>query len=118
MPEDHAGEVRVAMADLGYEGADGYLMFAESTAVYETGRRSLGFAHGGNSLQERVIPVLTLSHRAAAGGSALQYSLTATAREGVAGMHCLEAKATVAGPDGLGLRRASRDRTGTPRGRR
>ena len=69
VPEDHAGEVRVAMADLGYEGADGYLMFAESTAVYETGRRSLGFAHGGNSLQERVIPVLTLSHRAAAGGT-------------------------------------------------
>ncbi|MCY2995954.1 MAG: BREX-6 system phosphatase PglZ [Planctomycetota bacterium] len=99
--EDHAGEVRVAMADLGYEGADGYLMFAESTAVYETGRRSLGFAHGGNSLQERVIPVLTLSHRAAAGGTALQYILTATAREGVAGLHCMEAKAAVQSQLGL-----------------
>jgi hypothetical protein len=76
-------------------------MFAESTALYDTGRRSLGFAHGGNSLQERVIPVLTLSHRAAVGGSTLQYSMKATARDGVGGMHCVEAKADVQAQMGL-----------------
>jgi len=29
--------------------------------------------HGGNSLQERVVPVLTVTHRKEAGGSTLQF---------------------------------------------
>ena len=66
---DHPGEVRVALADLGYEGAEGQLMFPESTAVFDTGQQAGNFVHGGNSLQERAIPVLTLVHRTAAGGS-------------------------------------------------
>lgn len=93
---DHAGELRVALADLGYEGASGHLMFPETTAVFDTGRRPATFVHGGSSLQERVIPVLTVVHRAAAGGSAQEYALRAAAREGVAGMHCLEARVEVA----------------------
>lgn len=92
---DHAGEARVALADLGYEGVSGQVMFPESTAVFDTGRRSMSFVHGGNSLQERVIPVLTVIHRSAAGGSTLQYSIKAKANEGVGGMHCLEAKVEV-----------------------
>ena len=92
---DHAGEVRVALADLGYEGVSGHVMFPESTAVFDTGRRSMSFVHGGNSLQERVIPVLTVVHRAAAGGSMLQYGVEAEASEGVGGMHCLEARVEV-----------------------
>ena len=86
---DHAGEVRVALADLGYDGVEGYLMFPESTAVFATRQTPMSYVHGGNSLQERVIPVLTVVHRAAAGGNLLQYQITAAAREGVAGMHCL-----------------------------
>jgi len=93
---DHSGEVRVALADLGYEGVEGHLMFPETTAVFDTGKRAMSFVHGGNSLQERAIPVLTVVHRAAAGGDSLQYSITAKAREGVAGMHCLEVKVEVA----------------------
>jgi hypothetical protein len=92
---DHVGEVRVALADLGYEGVNGHVMFPETTAVFDTGRRSMSFVHGGNSLQERVIPVLTVVHRAAAGGSSVQYGLKAEASEGVAGMHCIEAKVEV-----------------------
>ncbi|MEU2423697.1 BREX-6 system phosphatase PglZ [Streptomyces sp. NPDC007851] len=92
---DHAGEVRVALADLGYEGVNGHLMFPETTAVFDTGRRSMSFVHGGNSLQERVIPVLTVVHRTAAGGSSVQYGIEAEASEGVAGMHCIEAKVEV-----------------------
>lgn len=92
---DHAGEVRVALADLGYDGLDGYLMFPDSTAVFETGRRSATFVHGGNSLQERAIPVLTVVHRAAAGGSTVCYGITAMARDDVAGMHCLEVKVQI-----------------------
>jgi hypothetical protein len=98
---DHAGEVRVALADLGYEGAQGYVIFPETTAVFDTGRRLTTFVHGGNSLQERVIPVLTVVHRAAAGGSTLEYCITGEAREGIAGMHCLEIKVDVAAQLGL-----------------
>jgi len=92
---DHAGEVRVALADLGYVGVNGHVMFPETTAVFDTGRRSMSFVHGGNSLQERVIPVLTVVHRAAAGGSSVQYGINAKASEGVAGMHCIEAEVEV-----------------------
>jgi hypothetical protein len=92
---DHAGEVRVALADLRYEGTGTSVIFPESTAVFDTGRRAVNYAHGGNSLQERVIPVLTVLHRTAAGGSSVQYGIKAEASEGVAGMHCIEAKVEV-----------------------
>lgn len=92
---DHTGEVRVALADLRYDGVTGNLMFPETTAVFDTGRRPMSFVHGGNSLQERVIPVLTVVHRSAAGGSSVQYGITAEPNEGVAGMHCMEAKVEV-----------------------
>ena len=87
---DHRGEVRVPLLDLGYEGTAEQLMMPETTAVFDTGRRPMGFVHGGNSLQERVIPVLTVVHRTAAGGSLQQYRVSATAKDGVGGMHCLE----------------------------
>jgi hypothetical protein len=92
---DHTGEVRVALADLRYEGVEGHVMFPETTAVFDTGRRPMSFVHGGNSLQERVIPVLTAVHRTAAGGSSMQYGITAEPSEGVAGMHCIEARVEV-----------------------
>lgn len=89
MAADHAGEVRVPLADLGYDGVEGHVMFPETTAVFETATGPKPFVHGGNSLQERVIPVLTLVHRVAAGGSTLAYRVRAEARDDVAGMHCL-----------------------------
>jgi hypothetical protein len=95
---DHPGEVRVPLADLGYDATE-QVMFPETTAVFDTGRRPTGFVHGGNSLQERVIPVLTLVHRAAVGGSNTRYVVQATAKEAVAGMHCIEAR-VLAPPQG------------------
>ncbi|MCA9533903.1 MAG: BREX-6 system phosphatase PglZ [Myxococcales bacterium] len=92
---DHAGEVRVALADLGYDGVSGHVMFPETTAPFDRGNRSMSFVHGGNSLQERVIPVLTVVHRAAAGGTTLQYGVTAKQLEDVAGMFCVEVKVAV-----------------------
>ncbi len=64
---DHDGEVRVPLSDLGYDSTE-QLMFPETTALFDTGRRPTGFVHGGNSLQERVIPVLTLVHRRRSAG--------------------------------------------------
>jgi hypothetical protein len=86
---DHPDEVRVALAELGYEGADGYLMFPASTAVFDRGKRDGSFVHGGNSLQERVIPVLTVTHDMGAKFAPERYVIRATAEDPVAGMHCL-----------------------------
>lgn len=87
---DHTGEVRVPLAALGYEGAEGHLMFPETTAVFDTGKKGMSFVHGGNSAQERVIPVLTVTHRRPAGGSTTRYAVRVQALDGVAGMHCIE----------------------------
>jgi len=87
---NHDGEVRVALTDLGYQGVEGQLMMPEDTAVFDTGKHDMRFVHGGNSLQERLIPVLTLQHRVATGGSSQQFQIEAQQRQGVAGLHCLE----------------------------
>jgi hypothetical protein len=89
---NHSGEVRVAMRDLGYDCEDFHLMFPASVAVFTTGKQRKGFAHGGNSFQERVIPVLTISHRVASGGSSTVYNVSAERKPEVAGMHCLSAQ--------------------------
>ncbi len=86
------GEVQVSFAELDYEGAEGHLTFPVTTAPFDTGKRRRSFVHGGNSLQERLIPVLTLVHRAASGGSSFRYAVSAEALDGVADMHCLKAK--------------------------
>lgn len=93
---DHDGEARVAMSDLRYAGVEGHVMFPETTAVFDRGKKSSAFVHGGNSLQERVIPVLTVQHRAAAGSSAVQYALRAAPKQGIPGMHCLDASVELA----------------------
>jgi len=57
------GLVTVSLAELGYEGREGYLLFNEDTAVFDTGDRAESFVHGGNSPQERIIPVLRVTNR-------------------------------------------------------
>ncbi len=86
---NNSDEVRVALTDLGYEGCDLHLMMPETTALFDRGRRGRGFVHGGNSLQERVIPVLTLEHRASAGVDTMEYGIRTRVLEAVAGMHCI-----------------------------
>lgn len=84
---DRAGEVRVALSDLGYDGAEGHVVFPDSTAVFDRGNKKATFVHGGNSLQERVIPVLTVVHRAAKGSQAAKLGVIAEVGQPVAGMH-------------------------------
>ena len=57
--------VTVSLRSLNYEGQEGYLLFRRDTAVFK-GKTSSGstFVHGGNTLQERVIPILTVAARA------------------------------------------------------
>jgi hypothetical protein len=91
---DEPGVVRVPLSQLDYEGVEGlHLLMPEGTAVFDIGKKTLSFVHGGGSLQERVIPVLTIAHRSSgAGGDATAYSIQARALEGVAGLHSIAAK--------------------------
>jgi len=91
-PANHTGEVRVAMRDLGYGTDDLHVIFPESVAVFNTGRPHRGFVHGGNSLQERVIPVVTICHRVSAGGSTTVYKVSASRKAASGGVHCLAAR--------------------------
>ena len=98
--EDHDDEQRVSLVDLGYEGieaseAGGHLSMPLTVGAFDTGKRDRRFVHGGNSLQERVIPVLTLEHRATRGGSVLTYAVAATRDQGVADLHALRGKVSV-----------------------
>nr|HPH69563.1 BREX-6 system phosphatase PglZ [Kofleriaceae bacterium] len=98
------GEICVSASELQYEGAqDGvnqralgsggvfHAAFPDGIAPFDRGARSKNFVHGGNSLQERVIPVITVRHRHAAGGEKVSYEVNARGDLAVAGMHSLVA---------------------------
>ena len=74
-----AGMVHVSLSALGYDGQEGYLLLRRDTAVFATGKAGTTFVHGGNSLQERVIPVLTVSHRHRPQVSIARFSIEAEA---------------------------------------
>jgi hypothetical protein len=89
---EHNGEQHVSLKDLGYEGYEEHLMFPETTAAFDIGDKSLNFLHGGNSLQERLIPVITISHRTVPGGQNLKFKFTNVNRlDPVGGWHCISA---------------------------
>lgn len=96
-----AGTVTVSLASLNYEGRSGYLLFRRDTAVFDTGKNST-FVHGGNSLQERVIPVLTLSHRHQGSTIAAQYVVAVEALSSVVGLNRLRLRLQSA-PDSQGV---------------
>lgn len=97
------GEVTASLAELGYDGSEGYVVFPETTGLFDTGGRSPLFVHGGNSLQERLIPVITAVHRFREGAGVHEYGVTAAALAGVAGMHCVKATVSIASRTALPL---------------
>lgn len=88
--------VAVNPRSLGYEGdeIDGrFLLFRRDTAVFSTGRDGAAFVHGGNSPQERVIPVLEARTPPRLGRSKValkpRFSIAAEADVDVSGVHQL-----------------------------
>ena len=71
------GIVPVSLSKLGYDGAPGYLLLREDTAVYATSGGGGAFVHGGNSLEERVIPVLVVKRKRGPGQSGSAYAIEA-----------------------------------------
>jgi hypothetical protein len=75
-----ADELEVSFADLEYESdQERYLLFRADTLVWSQQSRPAPFVHGGNSLQERVIPVLVVEHAARRGKTASKYEVIARA---------------------------------------
>lgn len=89
VPARQDSTVSVSLSSLGCEGCDGHLQFPRAGSVFKTkGDLAGSFAHGGNSLQERVIPVLTLSYRGRDVGGT--YELEARAKPPILGLPRLE----------------------------
>lgn len=65
----------VSTADLGYEGLSGYLGFRDDTLMFERKSSAPSFVHGGNSPQERIVPVLTVTRELSKAPSTEQYAI-------------------------------------------
>ncbi|MBP7675930.1 MAG: BREX-6 system phosphatase PglZ [Thermoanaerobaculia bacterium] len=86
------GMVAVPLSDLGYDGVEGNLLFLEDTTVFATGVTGATFVHGGNSLPERVIPVLVLSDARASASGEAEWRVEAEAAGEVLGLSCLKVR--------------------------
>lgn len=86
------GMVAVPLAELGYDGVDGNLLFLEDTSVFATGVTGATFVHGGNSLPERVIPVLVLREARATATGEAEWRIEAEASAGLLGFSCLKVR--------------------------
>ncbi|MEY4544392.1 MAG: hypothetical protein RL685_587 [Pseudomonadota bacterium] len=76
----NADVLEVGFADLEYEAdKEQYLLFRADTLVWSQQARPAPFVHGGNSLQERVIPVLVVEHAVRRGKTASKYEVIARA---------------------------------------
>ncbi|MBW4672228.1 MAG: BREX-6 system phosphatase PglZ [Cyanomargarita calcarea GSE-NOS-MK-12-04C] len=76
-PRIEAGMTAVSLNSLNYEGQEGYLLLRKDTAVFATGNPGATFVHGGNSLQERIIPVLVISQRSSGPSALVKYLIEA-----------------------------------------
>ncbi len=91
-PRAEAGMVNVSVSSLGYDGVDGFLLFRTDTAMFASGNAGATFAHGGNSPQERVIPVLTVTRKRAEQGGYSEYAVEVQTQDDVLGSHRLKVR--------------------------
>lgn len=78
-PSGMADALEIPLSALDYEGDSGArLVFRRDTAIWKVKEKIAPFVHGGNTLQERVIPVLTLKKTTRPGASIAHYEVVAT----------------------------------------
>lgn len=92
-PRAEAGMVNVAVSALGYEGLTGYLLFRDDTAIFAKGNAGATFVHGGNSPQERIIPVLTVTRKRAEAASLAEYAVEVEPKDPMLGLHRIAVRA-------------------------
>ncbi len=102
-PRAEDGLTHVSLNALGYEGREGYLLFPRDTAAFQTGKTADTFIHGGNSLQERAVPVLTVSHRAPAHIPRTRYQISASRRPGLFGFNRIRVEVRTARQEQPGI---------------
>jgi hypothetical protein len=79
-PSGMANVLEVRLSALDYDADDDrYLVFAPDTALWKKQEGIAPFVHGGNSLQERVIPVLAIERGGARGKTTSKYEVVARA---------------------------------------
>lgn len=82
-PSGMSDVLELRLSSLEYEvedsAKDWHVVLRPDTAVWKTSRRVASFVHGGNSLQERVIPVLTIEREGARGRTMSRYEIVARA---------------------------------------
>lgn len=98
---DHVGKTRVSTTELRYDVDEQHFMFPESTMPYDVGAKAKDFVHGGNSLQERLIPVITARYNADKGVGNLRYRIEATPEPGLMGLHRIKGVVTPDKQSGL-----------------
>ena len=91
-PRAESGMVNVSVSSLGYDGLSGYLLFRDDTAVFANGNPGASFVHGGNSPQERVIPVLTVTRKRVEQGGYAEYAVEVSPMDDVVGLHRLRVR--------------------------
>ncbi len=88
----HEHTYSVKMSSLDYDGAGEHvLVFPRGLEVFPPAQ-TRDYVHGGNSPQERVIPVLTIEHKSAAGGTDARFELDVRETSTIAGRHTLVAQ--------------------------
>jgi len=96
-PRAETGLFSIALKELQYGSAEGkYLILREDTGVFRTTKTGAPFVHGGNSLQERAIPVLVVRRQRERGGSDTVYEIHAEALEDNLGRRRLKLKLRLA----------------------
>ena len=87
----NAETFEVPLTALDYDVAqEQYLVFRNDTAMWKTSEKVAPFVHGGNSPQERVVPVLVLRSEVARGKAPTEYEVVATALPALAGRQRLK----------------------------
>ena len=105
LPRAEPGMVNVSLSSLRYDGLGGHLLFREDTSVFATGNAGATFVHGGNSLQERVIPVLTVRRERAQVAPQVRYEVEARREKDVMGARQIKLRVrTAAGQLGFASR--------------
>ena len=84
-------QLGLSLRKLGYEGAEEAIQMPRGLAVFQSGR-DRKFVHGGNSPQERVIPVLTIIHKQAVGSDDQRYRIELEGEVGGPTSHKLKAR--------------------------
>jgi hypothetical protein len=103
------GMFPVAFSALGYEGMSGFLLLRDDTALFATGVPGATFVHGGNSPQERIIPVLTVSRKRVEASGYSEYAVEAEAMPDAFGFHRVRLRITQTGLAFVGPRSIALD---------